>query len=99
MIGKTGFAVVAALLVVGSATGAAEAAVCKSGKVSALGKWSATMTGARISARYAWKRKARAKYGPRYDTWWRSADKSYGCWSYEGRERCRVKARPCRAGN
>lgn len=93
-------AVAAVALVSASfAAGPAEAAACKSGKVTALGKWSATMTGARISARYAWKRKARSLYGTRYDTWWRSEDKSYGCWSYNGRERCRVKARPCRPGS
>jgi hypothetical protein len=56
------------------------------------------MFSARASARIAWKRKARAVYGTKFDTWWRSANKSYGCWQYKKRERCRVKARPCRAG-
>ncbi len=99
MIGKVGIAAVAALLLVSVAPGPAEAAVCKGSKVSALGKWQNTMYGARVSARYAWKRRARARYGTRFDTWWRSANKSYGCWSYNKRERCRVKAVPCRAGS
>jgi hypothetical protein len=78
---------------------AVEAAVCKSATVSALGNWSQTFVGARLSARLAWKRKARVRYGTRYDTWWRAADKSYGCWSDGGRERCRATARPCRFGS
>jgi len=98
MMAKLITTAVAAVLLVSMAPGVADAAVCKKAKVSALGKWSATMTGARISARLAWKRKARAKYGYAYGTWWRSKDKSYGCWSYKSRERCRVKARPCRPG-
>lgn len=78
--------------------GSAEAKVCKRGTVSALGSWRRTFFGARASARIAWKRRARARYGRRYDTWWRASNKSYGCWSYRGRERCRARARPCRAG-
>lgn len=99
MMRNLGVAVVAALAISSLVSGSAEAAVCKSSEVSGLGKWSATMTGARISARYAWKRKVHDLYGSRYDTWWRSEDKSYGCWSDNGRSRCRVKARPCRAGS
>ncbi|MGI9480260.1 MAG: hypothetical protein ACR2PI_26405 [Hyphomicrobiaceae bacterium] len=76
----------------------AEAKVCKRAKTGALGSWRRTFIGARASARFAWKRKARARYGRRYDKWWRSRNKSYGCWSYRGRERCRAWARPCRAG-
>jgi len=98
MVGKIGTAIAAALLLAGLAPTSAEAGVCKKARVSALGKWSATMTGARISARLAWKRKTRARYGYTYGTWWRSEDKSYGCWSYKSRKRCRVKARPCRLG-
>ena len=71
MIGKLSFAVVAALLLVSAAPVPVEAAVCKSSKISALGKWQNTMYGARASARYAWKRKARAVYGTKFDTWWR----------------------------
>jgi len=99
MMGKLGIAIVVALFLVSAAPGPVEAAVCKGSKISALGKWQNTMFGARASARYAWKRKARAIYGTRFDTSWRSADKSYGCWSYKKRERCRVKARACRAGS
>ncbi len=98
MIGKVGIAVIATLLLVSAAPVSVEAAVCKGSKVSALGKWHSTMFSARASARIAWKRKARAAYGTKFDTWWRSANKSYGCWQYKKRERCRVKARPCRAG-
>lgn len=99
MIGKVSIAVVASLLLVSVAPVSVEAAVCKGSRVTALGKWQSTMFAARASARYAWKRKARAIYGSKFDTWWRSANKSYGCWSYKKRERCRVKARPCRAGS
>lgn len=99
MMGKVSAAALAALLFAGAAFSPAEAAVCRSSKVSALGNWSSTMVGARLSGRLAWKRKAKAKYGTKWDTWLRSADKSYGCWSYNGKERCRVKARPCRAGS
>lgn len=77
----------------------AEAAVCKGSKVSALGDWSSTFIGARLNARLAWKDKTQAIHGSAYDTWWRSSDKSYGCWSHNGRERCRAVARPCRFGS
>lgn len=87
-----------ALVLMVMPTSHADAAVCKRAKVSATGGWSATFVGARASARMAWKRKVRQRYGTRFDTWWRSAEKSYGCWSYKGRERCRATARPCRAG-
>ena len=76
----------------------AEAAVCKSSTVSAVGSWSRTYAGARYSARRAWRRKARARFGRAYDKWWWAANKSYGCWQHKNRERCRVKARPCRPG-
>lgn len=76
----------------------AEAAVCKRKAVSTTGDWRATFAGARLSARLAWKQKARALHGARYDTWLRAANKSYGCWSSGGRERCRATARPCRPG-
>lgn len=99
MSGKIGMAIVATLLLVIVVPSTVEAAVCKGSRVTALGKWQPTMFAARASARYAWKRKTRAIYGSRFDTWWRSANKSYGCWSYNKRERCRVKARPCRAGS
>jgi hypothetical protein len=99
MTHKLGGAAVAALLLTTAVPNPADAAVCKSTTVSALGNWAQTFAGARLSARLAWKRKARAHYGTRYDTWWRAADKSYGCWSYKGRERCRAKARPCRFGS
>jgi hypothetical protein len=99
MMRKLSGAAVAALLLTAAVPNPAAAAVCKSSTVSALGNWSQTFTGARLSARLAWKRKARAHYGTRYDTWWRAADKSYGCWSHKGRERCRAKARPCRYGS
>ena len=84
-------------LAVGMPSGA-EAAVCKRKTVSATGEWRATFAGARLSARLAWKRKARALHGGRYDTWLRAANKSYGCWSSRGRERCRATARPSRRG-
>jgi hypothetical protein len=96
---KTSTAALAILIAAAALPHSAQAAVCKDNKVSALGNWSWTFTGARISARLAWKRKVRARYGKRYSTWWRSEDKDYGCWSYNGRERCRAKARPCRPGS
>ena len=96
---KSGVAAVAALLLTTAVPNPADAAVCKSTTVSALGNWSGTFVGARLSARLAWKHKARSHYGTKYDTWWRAEDKSYGCWSYKGRERCRAKARPCRFGS
>ena len=94
-----GGAAVVALLFTAALCDLAEAAVCKSTTVSALGNWAQTFAGARLSGRLAWKRAARARYGTKYDTWWLAADKSYGCWSYKGRERCRAKARPCRFGS
>jgi hypothetical protein len=99
MTHKLAGAAIAALLLAAAVPNPADAAVCKSATVSALGKWSQTFVGARLSARLAWKRKARALYGTRYDTWWRAADKSYGCWSDGGRERCRATARPCPFGS
>lgn len=99
MMGKVSVAAVAALLTSAVVFSPAEAAVCKSSEVSALGAWSQTMGGARAKARIAWKKKTKAIYGPKWDTWWRSSSKSYGCWQYGSRERCRVKARPCRPGN
>jgi hypothetical protein len=99
MMYRAGAAAVAALLLTTAVPNAVEAAVCKSATVSALGNWSQTFVGARLSARLAWKRKVRVRYGTRYDTWWRAADKSYGCWSDGGRERCRATARPCRFGS
>lgn len=77
----------------------AEAGVCKNSSVSTMGKWQWTYAAARWSARLAWKKKVRATYGVAYNKWWRAKQKSYGCWQYKSRERCRVWARPCRSGN
>ena len=96
MIGRWLAAALIACAFISVDVATAEAKVCKRAKVSALGSWSRTFTGARISARYAWKRRARARYGNRYDTWVRSRGRSYGCWTYRNRKRCRATARPCR---
>lgn len=77
----------------------AEAVVCKKGAVSALGQWSWTYAGARHSARRAWRGNVRRRYGRGYSKWWRATGKSYGCWQYKSRERCRARARPCRRGS
>lgn len=97
---KTGSAALfaAALMALAPAT-SAQAAVCKGGTVSALGDWSNTFVGARLQARLAWKAKAQDIHGSAFDTWWMSENKSYGCWSAGGRERCRAVATPCRFGS
>jgi hypothetical protein len=78
----------------------ASAKVCKRGYVSGLSAWNITNAGARIGARKAWRRKVRARYGSGHANWTRSSNKSIGCWNVKRnstrRNRCRVRARPCR---
>ncbi len=89
-----------AALVFVSLSAPASAKVCKRGYVSGLSAWNITTAGARIGARKAWRRKVRARYGSRYANWTRSSNKSIGCWNVKRnstrRNRCRVRARPCR---
>lgn len=99
MIARIGAAVIAALLMVSVLPERVEAKVCSTEFVQAIGKLKRTMITARGSARLAWKRKARELYGRKFDSWWRSAEKGYGCWSSNKRERCRIRARPCRGGS
>ncbi len=77
-------------------SGTAEAKACKADFVTAWGKRSNTMYGARVSARYAWKRASKLINGTKYDTWWPSKRKSMQCFTNRaGKKRCRARARAC----
>ncbi len=101
MLKKLGLAALgAAMLAVGpgavATSDTAEARTCKQEFVTAWGKRKSTMFGARVSARYAWKRKSKRINGTKYDTWWPSRRKSMKCFTNNmGKKRCRARSRPC----
>ncbi len=77
-------------------SGPAAARTCKQDFVTAWGVRKNTMFGARVSARYAWKRSSKLINGTKYDTWWPSKRKSMKCFTNRaGKKRCRARARPC----
>ncbi|MGI9421890.1 MAG: hypothetical protein ACR2PA_01775 [Hyphomicrobiaceae bacterium] len=74
----------------------AQARTCQPDFITAWGKRKNSMTGARISARLAWKRASKAINGTKYDTWWPSRRKSMNCFTNRaGKKRCRARARAC----
>ena len=74
----------------------AEARTCQRDFITSWGNRKNSMTGARISARLAWKRASKAIFGTKYDTWWPSRRKSMKCFTNRnGKKRCRARARPC----
>ncbi len=79
-------------------TGEAQARTCKSYYNSGIGKVTITKTGARLSARSAWRKKVRKLHGGKWGSWTIAANKHYD-WCYRNSNnkwKCKALARACR---
>jgi hypothetical protein len=69
---------------------------CKTTEVSRTGGRARTVLFAKKKARDAWRQKVRKKQGREWASWLFSKDPTYNCFREKGRNRCTVKATPCK---
>ncbi len=69
---------------------------CKDKVVSRTGGRARTRLFAKKKARDAWRQKVRRKLGREWSAWLFSKNPSYSCFREKGRNRCTVKATPCK---
>jgi len=69
---------------------------CKAVEISRTGGRARTKLFARKKARDAWRQKVRKKLGKQWASWLFSKEASYNCFKENGRNRCTVKATPCK---
>ncbi len=71
---------------------------CKTEVVSRTGGRSRFKITARKKARDAWRQKVRKNLGKQWGSWLFSKNPDYSCFREKGRNRCTVKATPCKLG-
>lgn len=96
MLKKSIVAIFVAVFAFAMVPAAAQAKYCYPKRYVAFGSKKLTWFGARISARYAWKRKVRRRLGYSYSKWFRARYRRLGCTTVGGRKWCRAIAVPCR---
>ena len=69
---------------------------CKAKEVSRTGGRARTKLFARKKARDAWRNKIRKREGRQWASWLYSKNPTYSCFRERGRNRCTVKATPCK---
>jgi len=92
-------AIVAAFSMPALMTGEAAAKTCKGYYNAGVGKLSITRTGARLSARNAWRKKVINRHGLKWASWTIAKNKHYDWCSHrhaKGKWRCKSRARACK---